>query len=110
MMYSHDHERYVLKNRMLASAYSGERRGAVVDKKGDTGTARHREASCFSCKSKSKCPDFRAKRTGGTKGVVSFGGTTDGMICNRYEPMPERQRSMSDRQIKSLMKNFKRSM
>lgn len=110
MNFDYDHDRFVAKNRMLAGADEIDRRDKKLESKGFSRLKREQEASCFNCKFKGKCADFRAKRSGGTKGAVSFGGDNDGtMLCDRYEPAPVKSRNMSDRQIKSLMKNFKRS-
>lgn len=108
MAFSRDHDYYLAKNRSLAAAQDLERKDKVLEKKGQSSL--EREASCFNCKLKSKCPEFRGKRSGTTSGVVSFGGGNANMICSKYQPAPNERRGMSDNQIKSLMKNFKKGM
>jgi hypothetical protein len=104
--FNRDHEHYVLKNRMLAAATEISRRGSKSEKKG--GAPAEREKSCFNCKLKKTCTQFRAKRSGGASGVVSFGGFDETMVCERYEPAPRQNRGMSEKQIKSLMRSFRR--
>jgi hypothetical protein len=103
-----DHDRFVMKNRMLAAAEDVQRRDRDLEKKGIAQADRPREASCFNCKLKKKCSEFRSTRTGYATGVASFGGGSDRAVCSKYEPAPAESRGMSDKQIKALMKNFKR--
>jgi hypothetical protein len=42
--------------------------------------------------------------------VVSFGGSDQAWACNRYEPAPQQNRGMDQKQIRSLMKSFKRAL
>jgi len=107
--FNRDHEHYVLKNRMLAAAVEASHR----DRQSDTtvkGPPRERPKSCFNCKQKRTCSQFRAKRTGGATGVVSFGGTDEAWACDRYEPAPEQNRSMNPQQVKALMRSFRRAL
>jgi hypothetical protein len=105
--FNREHEHYVLKNRLLAAADDMGRQERQAEKKGVSTLERRK--SCFSCKLKKTCTQFRAKRSGGTSGVVSFGGNDQAWACERYEPAPVQDRGMSQKQIKSLMKNFKRA-
>jgi hypothetical protein len=104
-----DHDQIVEKNRATARVYETDTRDKELEAKGYNRQQRQQEASCFNCKMKQKCPEFRSKRTGGTAGVVSFGGDYK-FICGRYAPAPTESRSMSDKQVKSLLKNFKRGL
>jgi hypothetical protein len=104
-----DHDRFVEKNRSIAKSQEIAVKDETLEKKGYSFLERQKEASCYTCKSKRKCPEFRAKQTGGTSGVVSFGGD-EKFICNRYEPATVESRSMSSKQIKSLLKNAKRGL
>jgi len=107
MAFNADHDHYVMKNRMLARSVDLDKKDKRLEKKGSVNAA-DKPASCFTCKDKSKCPEFRAKRGGGSSGVVSFGGN-ETMICDKYVPAPEDQKKgMNKKQIKSLMKSFKR--
>lgn len=107
MQYSYDHDRFVNKNRTIARSYEIERRDAGLERKGFSRLQRQGRASCFTCKLKNKCSEYRGKKSGGSAGVVSFGGD-DTFICNRYTPAPAENRSMTNKQIKSLLKNVKR--
>ena len=102
-----DHDHYVLKNRMLAAADEMGRREKQAEKTG--GAPREREKSCFTCKLKKTCTQFRSRRSGGASGVVSFGGQDMSWACDRYEPAPAQPRGMDKKQIKSLMRSFKRA-
>lgn len=107
MGFSYDHERFVAKNRALASAERIKKRDDTLEKKGFAHLKRNEEASCFNCKMKQTCPTFKGKRSGGSNGVVSFGGEQT-FICDRYTPAPAQEKSMSNKQIKSLLKNVKK--
>jgi hypothetical protein len=109
MYRSIDHDRFVEKNRSIARSQEIEVKDEALAKKGYSFLERQREASCYTCKSKRKCPEFRSKQTGGTTGVVSFGGD-EKFICSRYMPAEVESRSMSTKQIKSLLKNAKRGL
>jgi hypothetical protein len=100
-----DHDRFVAKNRALAGAEDVRRRDEEYEKR--DGTQRNqRRGSCFTCKMKQVCSEFRARRSGRSTGVVSFGGD-ESFVCEKYSPAPARNRSMSDRQIKALLKNIR---
>jgi len=107
MNYSYDHERFVSKNRSLASAEELKRKDENLEKKGFSHLNRNKDASCFNCKMKQNCTEFKAKRKGGASGVVSFGGEQN-FICKKYTPAESQAKSMSDKQIKSLLKNIKK--
>jgi hypothetical protein len=102
-----DHDRFVAKNRMMAAAEEGERKDRALEKRSD-GQA-PRKASCFNCRLKGKCPEFRANRTGYSTGAASFGGDQR-VVCDKFDPAPNEKKGMSDKQIKSLLKNFRRSL
>jgi hypothetical protein len=104
---SHDHERFVNKNRGLARAYEIDSHDRKAESKGFSHQQRQEEASCFNCKLQNRCSEFRNKRSGGSSGAVSFGGA-EKFLCGRYVPKPTERKTMDNRQIKSLMKNFKR--
>jgi len=104
-----DHDHCVAKNIALAKALELDTRDASLKKKGYDRQQRQQEASCFNCKMKQKCPQFRSKRSGGAAGVVSVGGG-ETFICTRFVPAPTENRGMSDKQVKSLLKNAKRLM
>lgn len=107
MSFNADHDRFVAKNRQLASASEMETRDRAMEKKGFDRMQRQQEASCFNCKKKSKCVEFRMRSTGGTSGAVSYGGD-EKFVCKNYEAQPTQSRGMSDSQIKALLKNAKK--
>lgn len=107
MNFNFDHEKFVNKNRAIASGYIIDRHDREMEKKGFSHHQRQVDASCFNCKLKKKCAEFRTKRSGGSIGVASFDGS-ERFICDRYIPAPPTNKSMSDRQIKSLLKNIKK--
>lgn len=105
--FSIDHDHFVAKNRSLAAAEEVHRKDKAMERKGFSQMQRQQEASCFNCKLKKKCPEFRTSKTGVTTGAASFGGA-EKQICDKYQPAPAENRNMSEKQIKSLLKNFKR--
>ncbi|NLP04008.1 MAG: hypothetical protein GX089_16055 [Fibrobacter sp.] len=107
MSFTYDHEKFVAKNRSLASAQGREQRDQALEKKGYSHLKSNKEGSCFNCKQKQNCSEFRAKRSGGASGVVSFGGD-ENFICSKYTPAQAQAKGMSDKQIKSLLKNVKK--
>jgi hypothetical protein len=107
MNFNYDHDRFVSKNRSTANAYDVDKKDKSLEQKGYSHLQRQADASCSNCKMSKKCPEFRAKRGGGTAGVVSVGGG-ETMICDKYVPAPAESRGMSHSQIKSLLKNASR--
>ena len=105
--FEYDHDRYVQKNKMIASGYNIDKHDRDVEKKGFSRFDSQKDASCFNCKLKQKCAEFRKKRSGGSLGVVSIDGK-EKIICDRYIPQPADKKAMSDKQIKSLLKNIKK--
>ncbi|KMQ52002.1 hypothetical protein CHISP_0991 [Chitinispirillum alkaliphilum] len=104
-----DHDRYVAKNRSLASAEEISRKDGAMEKKGFSHLNRQKESSCFNCKMKKNCSEFKAKSTGRSSGVVSFGGEQN-FICDRYAPAQTEKKSFTNKQIKSLLKNAKKGL
>jgi hypothetical protein len=107
MNFNTDHERFVNKNKSIARAHEFDRRDVKMEQKGFSHIERQKEPSCFDCKHKGKCIEFRSKRSGGSTGAVSFGGG-ETMICDRFTPVPSESRSMSAQQVKALLKNVKK--
>ncbi|MDD5676165.1 MAG: hypothetical protein PHC61_18480 [Chitinivibrionales bacterium] len=108
MDFNIDHDRFVAKNKSLARGDELDRKDSLLAQKGYDHLARDREATCFNCKKKSKCGEFRAKRGGGSTGVVSFGGD-EKFGCDKFEAAPAREaRGMTPHQIKALLKNVKK--
>ena len=107
MNFDYDHERFVAKNRSLASAEEIQKKDVDLEKKGFSHLKRNQEGSCFNCKMKSACSEFKSKKSGGSSGVVSFGGD-EHFVCGRYIPAASTDKSMSSKQIKSLLKNVKK--
>jgi hypothetical protein len=109
MAFSFDHDRFANKNKSLARAYNVERKDSSLERKGYSRLNREGEASCFNCKLKNKCIEYRNRTRGGSSGAVSFGGS-ERMICDRYQPAPSDRRGMTNKQVKSLLKNVKRGL
>jgi hypothetical protein len=100
-----DHDRFVAKNRAFALAEDVKRRDEEYGRKEGSAASQSRR-SCFTCKMRQTCTEFKARRSGRATGVVSFGGE-ESFVCDRYIPAPAQSRSMSDRQIKTLLKNIR---
>jgi len=103
MKRSIDHDHFVAKNKALAAAEDMKRRDEGSERT-DVAKKNPAEGSCFTCKMKQGCSEFKARRSGRSTGVVSFGGD-EKFVCTRYMPAPAQNRSMSDKKIKALMKN-----
>lgn len=106
MNFPYDHDRYVSKNKSLARGYDVDKRDGHMEKRGFSHTQRQQEASCFNCKLKRKCAEFRKRRSGGSLGAASFDGS-ESFLCDKYIPEPASDKKMSQKQIKSLLKNAK---
>jgi len=101
---------FVEKNRSIANSQDLVIIKIKTWKKGDTLTLSvSRKPHALIAKMKQKCPEFRSKKSGGSAGVVSFGGGRK-LFVRRYAPAAIESRSMSDKQIKSLLKNAKRGL
>ena len=107
MNFSYDHDRFANKNRAMAGAYGVEKKDKDLEKKGFDRRNRDEEASCFNCKLKARCVQFRKMRSGGSLGAASFTGN-EKFLCDRYIATPVKKKSMSDKEIKSMLKNFKK--
>lgn len=107
MNYSYDHERFAAKNKSLAAAEELNRKDEMLEKKGYSHHEADKEASCFNCKMKQGCTEFKAKRKGGAVGVVSFGGD-ESFVCKKFIPAEAQGKSMSNKQVKSLLKNIRK--
>lgn len=108
MLFNHDHDHYVAKNRSLSAGTDLIGRKGTDEKKGPAVSRPTRE-TCFNCKDKKSCQEFRARRGGRGTGVVSVGGSLDDLRCDKYTRAPEENRGMSTKQIKTLMRNFNRT-
>jgi len=96
-----DHDRFVRKNTMLAQAYDVQKKDIKTEQNKGV------QASCYNCKFKNHCQTF-SKATSNKSGSVSFGGSDNEnftFICQRYELVKQTQVAMTDKQIKSLLKN-----
>ena len=107
MNFNYDHDRFVLKNKMLADGYSVDKKDTEIEKKGFLRHLRLDNPSCFNCKLKNKCAEFRTKQSAGMGGVASISGN-EKFWCDRYCAEPSREKLMTDKQIKSLLKNTKK--
>lgn len=107
MNFNYDHESFVRKNKSFERSYSLDQHDNSMEKKGFSRQKREEDASCFNCKLKKKCSEFRVKRSGGAVGAASFTGN-EKFICDRYSPAPPDNKTMNDKQIKSLLKNIRK--
>ena len=93
-----EHDRFLAKNRSLALAE--ELLDHPKQKKEWV-----REKTCFNCTLKKSCTKFR-RSTIAIDGVASVGGERT-QVCEKHKL--EENRGMNNKQIKTLMKQFKRS-
>jgi hypothetical protein len=108
-MLEEDHERFLRKNRMMAQGFDREEIQKKIHKKLGDNVDPGRKMSCFNCKKKNKCQEFKEKSTGGSSGTVSIGAETT-YLCDRYEPIPihKKEKSLSGKQIKNILKAAKK--
>ncbi|MBL8027043.1 MAG: hypothetical protein JNL74_11565 [Fibrobacteres bacterium] len=99
-----DHDRFTAKNRMLAQSYEIlNTEGKVKDRLGGKQTS-DKPMSCFNCKKKLKCLEFKRKSSGGTDGAISIDTNTT-FICDKYDPIPDKDvKVMSGKDVKNAMK------
>lgn len=93
---------------MLAQGYeTAETEGRIKAKHGES-IPTERQMSCFNCKKKNRCLEFKSKSTGGSNGAVSIDSHTT-FLCDKYDPIPvqKNERSLNNNQIKSMMKAAK---
>jgi len=111
MSWNYDHDRYLAKNKAFAAAETSSWK-----KKGNGRNDANqgaKKATCFNCKTRQSCSEFRTKRTGGVEGAVSFGGSSDDIVfwCSKHQFAEDKNKGGADpKKIKSLMKSFKRGM
>ncbi len=100
-----DFDRYLAKNTRMARGY--EIADNLKKDKGDAQVATVTiRKTCFNCKSRNSCNDFRIKRTGGTGGSVSIGDDSD-FVCVKWQPFEvhAKQKPLTQRQVNNMMKN-----
>ncbi len=99
-----EHDRFLAKNRMLAASYEIlNTQNKLTERLGDKKPS-EKAMSCFNCKKKLKCLEFKRKSSGGTTGAVSIEATTT-FICDKYEPIPDKDtKNMTNKEIKNAMK------
>ncbi|MFP4522859.1 MAG: hypothetical protein ACLFQK_12005 [Fibrobacterota bacterium] len=102
-----EHERFLRKNEMLAKDYAIDdldRKAAANAKKKGLQSDDRKEKSCYTCKRRNRCQEFRMKTTGGSRGSVSIGSETI-YFCEKYLPEPPKQKEMSENAKKNLLKS-----
>ena len=99
-----DHDRFEAKNRMLAQSYEIlNTEGKVKNRLGDK-AATVKAMSCFNCKKKMKCLEFKRKSSGGSEGAISIDSNTQ-FICDKYDPIPDKDlKTMTKNEVKNTMK------
>lgn len=103
-----EHDRFVRKNQMMADTYTSERTKKGLDKKYEDRKDTPREKTCYNCKKKNRCSEFREK-TRGVGGSVSIGNDTI-FLCDNYIPVPEKKKdqNISKKEVNSMLKAAKK--
>lgn len=98
-------DRFIEKNLSLGKAYQQDAaKGRTVVRKDLGGAAKEEAQSCWNCKVRNKCDQFRKWRTGGTAGVVSV-GQDEQFWCTKWIQDPVgKVNSVSDKDVKSMLK------
>lgn len=105
-MFENDHDRFIMKNKLMAQGYEMDKVAKTVkDRIGDTETDIPRETTCFTCRKKTKCAEFKKKSTGGSSGAVSIGDETN-FLCDRFEPIPinKKDKKVTKKQVNNMLK------
>lgn len=104
-----DPESFIRQQASMGRAWEMEKKDKAFEKKGIEVEHDKGEPTCWECKYQNKCQKFREMRTGGMNKVVSYGGNLKNeFICDRYEPLKKKSNRMSDKDIKKLMKGFRK--
>ena len=100
-----DHERFLLKNKSMAQGYSLAGMQDKLEKKMGDDPTKPKTMSCFNCRKKNKCTEFKAKSSGGASGVVTIGSDTT-FLCDKYQPFQtsKKEKPLSKKQVKNMMK------
>ena len=100
-----EHQRFLRKNAMMA-------RGIIENKKKDeekqTNEIVKKADSCYNCRKKVRCVEFKNMTTGGLAGAVSIDASVK-FICDRFDVMPIQKKNMhlSSNQVSNLLKRAK---
>ncbi|MEW6042335.1 MAG: hypothetical protein AB1633_12525 [Elusimicrobiota bacterium] len=99
-----DFDRFLSKNMRMARGYDLTKSQEKASDR-DGMEKPFLKKSCFNCRLKIKCNDFRTKRTGGIGGSVSIGDDSI-FICDKWQAFEPstKQKTLSDRQVKSMLK------
>ena len=100
-----DHQRFLRKNAMLARGVTDSNKRAEekptneIEKKAD---------SCYNCRKKSRCVEFKNLTTGGSAGAVSIDASVK-FVCDRFDAMPIQKKNlrMTTGAISNLLKRAK---
>ena len=100
-----DHERFLLKNKSMAKGYSMSGMQDKLEKKLGDDPSKPRTMSCFNCRKKNKCTEFKSKSSGGASGVVSIGPDTT-FLCDKYQPfqISAKEKPLTKKQVNNIMK------
>jgi len=104
-----DHDRFLLKNKSLAEGYQlAKLQNKIEENLGGT-LDKSKESSCFNCRKKNKCLEFKSKSSSGSAGAVSIGADTV-FICAKYEPFlqSKENKGVSQKQISNMLKLAKK--
>ena len=93
-----DHNRFVMRNKSLALAEEFDRKGKVIGSKGEEAK------TCNNCNRKKHCKKNRVYTGGGSISIGEVVTTS----CETW--MEQKKGAMSDKQKRSLLKQFKNKM
>ena len=102
-------DRFIDKNLSLAKAYQKDPRdNKTVVRKEVGGEAKEEAQSCWNCKTKNRCDNFRKWRTGGITGVVSVGEDKQFWCSKWIEDPVNKLNAVSDKAVKSMMRSMRK--
>jgi len=102
-----DHQRWLRKTNMQAQGFADRDNTQKLEKKFGKEII-ERPNSCYTCRKKNRCLEFKSKTTGGEAGAVSIDASVQ-FLCDKFDPMPiqKKNQQLSQNAINGLLKRAK---
>jgi hypothetical protein len=102
-----DHQRWLRKSVIQAQGVEDKNAKSKIEEKFGKEVAA-RPNSCYTCRKKTRCLEFKNKTTGGSAGAVSIDASIK-FLCDKFDPMPiqKKDQRLSSSAISGLLKRAK---
>jgi hypothetical protein len=102
-----DHQRWLRKTNMQAVGFEDRNFKKKLEEKFGKELS-ERPHSCYTCKKKMRCMEFKTITTGGTAGAVSIDASVK-FLCEKYDALPIQKKNLalSSGQVSNLLKRAK---